>query len=75
MSEILIKNAKIVNEGKIFKSDVLIKEDKIFEISNEILFKDHYILIDAENKLLSAEPTPKALAPPAAFKAIPSFPS
>ena len=52
MSEILIKNAKIVNEGKIFKSDILIKEDKIFEISNEILFKDHYILVDAENKLL-----------------------
>ena len=52
MSEILIKNAKIVNEGIIFKSDVLIKEDKIFEISNKILFKDHYILIDAENKLL-----------------------
>ena len=47
MSEILIKNAKIVNEGIIFKSDVLIKEDKIFEISNKILFKDHYILIDA----------------------------
>jgi dihydroorotase len=52
MSEILIKNAKIVNEGKIFKSDVLIKDDKIFEISKEILLKDHYILIDAENKLL-----------------------
>ena len=52
MSEILIKNAKIVNEGIIFKSDVLIKEDKIFQISNKILFKDHYILIDAENKLL-----------------------
>ena len=52
MSEILIKNAQIVNEGKIFKSDILIKEDKICEISNEILSKDHYILINAENKLL-----------------------
>ena len=52
MSEILIKNAQIVNEGKIFKSDILIKEDKIYEISNEILSKDHYILINAENKLL-----------------------
>ena len=47
MSEILIKNAQIVNEGKIFKSDILIKEDKIYEISNEILSKDHYILINA----------------------------
>ena len=52
MSEILIKNAQIVNEGKIFKSDILIKEDKICEISNEILPKDHYVLINAENKLL-----------------------
>lgn len=52
MSEILIKNAQIVNEGKIFKSDILIKEDKICEISNEILSKDHYVLINAENKLL-----------------------
>ena len=52
MSEILIKNAQIVNEGKIFKSDILIKEDKICEISKEILSKDHYILINAENKLL-----------------------
>lgn len=52
MSEILIKNAQIVNEGKIFNSDLLIKGDVIGEISNNILIKDHYKLIDAENKLL-----------------------
>ena len=37
MSEILIKNAQVVNEGKIFKSDILIKGDFISEISNKIV--------------------------------------
>ena len=52
MSEILIKNAQVVNEGKIFKSDILIKGDFISEISKKILFKENYRLIDAKNKLL-----------------------
>tara|TARA_B100001094_G_scaffold93172_1_gene89047 strand:- start:9962 stop:11299 length:1338 start_codon:yes stop_codon:yes gene_type:complete len=52
MSEILIKNARIVNEGKIFKSDLLIKDEIIYEISKDILIKDHYKLINAKNKLL-----------------------
>ena len=52
MSEILIKNAQVVNEGKIFKSDILIKGDFISEISNKIVHKENYRLIDAKNKLL-----------------------
>ena len=52
MSEILIKNARIVNEGKIFNGDLLIKGDIIYEISKDILIKDHYTLINAKNKLL-----------------------
>tara|TARA_B100000497_G_C7688477_1_gene417815 strand:- start:533 stop:1870 length:1338 start_codon:yes stop_codon:yes gene_type:complete len=52
MSDILIKNAKIVNEGNIFKSDILISGDVIVDIAENILVKDTDILINAENKLL-----------------------
>jgi dihydroorotase len=52
MSDILIKNAKIVNEGNIFKSDILISGDLIVDIAENILAKDTDILINAENKLL-----------------------
>ena len=52
MSDILIKNAKIVNEGNIFKSDILISGDVIVNIAENILVKDTDILINAENKLL-----------------------
>jgi dihydroorotase len=52
MSDILIKNAKIVNEGNIFKSDILISGDIIVDIAENILVKDTDILINAENKLL-----------------------
>jgi len=52
MSDILIKNARIVNEGKIFKSDILIKGDLISEIANDIPFESQYKLIDANNKVL-----------------------
>ena len=34
--KVLIKNAKIVNEGKIFISDVLIENDLISKISTNI---------------------------------------
>ena len=37
MSDILIKNAKIVNEGNIFKSDILISGDVIVDIAEDIL--------------------------------------
>jgi len=45
--QILIKNARIVNEGSIYKSDVLIKNQKIIEVSSEIT-------IDAD-KVINAE--------------------
>ncbi len=35
MTKILIKNAKIINEEKIFESDLLIKNDIIFVISQQ----------------------------------------
>jgi len=52
MSDILIKNAKIVNEGNIFKSDILISGDVIVDIAEDILAKNTDILINAENKFL-----------------------
>ena len=52
MSDILIKNAKIVNEGNIFKSDVLISGDVIVDIAENILEKNTDILINAKNKFL-----------------------
>ena len=52
MSDILIKNAKIVNEGNIFKSDILISGDVIVDIAENILEKNTDILINAENKFL-----------------------
>ena len=52
MSDILIKNAKIVNEGNIFKSDILISGDVIVDIAKNILAKNTDILINAKNKFL-----------------------
>ena len=52
MSDILIKNAKIVNEGNIFKSDILISGDVIVDIAEDILANNTDILINAENKFL-----------------------
>ena len=52
MSDILIRNAQIVNEGKIFGSDLLIKGDFIFKISSNIEIKKNYKIINAKNKLL-----------------------
>ena len=43
----LIKNAQIVNEGKIYKSDVLIENQIIKEIANNINIDVNQI-IDAE---------------------------
>ena len=36
MNKVLIKNAKIVNEGTIFEGDVLIENDIIVEIRNAL---------------------------------------
>ena len=48
----LIKNAQIVNEGKIFKSDVLIENDLIAKISSTISEENVDKIIDAEEKFL-----------------------
>jgi len=47
----LIKNASIVNEGKIFISDVLIEDEKIKEISENINIEAD-VVIDASGKYL-----------------------
>lgn len=49
---ILIKNTKIVNEGKIFTSDILIENDLIAKISETIPEKNIDKIIDAEEKFL-----------------------
>ena len=48
---ILIKNAKIVNENKIYDSDVLIENDKIKDIQKDIKSESNHI-IDAEGMYL-----------------------
>lgn len=48
----LIKNAQIVNEGKIFKGDVLIEDDLILKISESPLSINADKIIDAKNQYL-----------------------
>lgn len=50
--KILIKNAQIVNEGKIFKSDILIENDLIAKISESIPEENLDNVINAEGKFL-----------------------
>jgi len=53
MNRILIKNAKIVNEGTIFKGDVLIENEFIIEIADFISAKSSDCkIIDAEGNFL-----------------------
>lgn len=53
MKSILIKNAKIVNEGIIFKGDVLIEDEYIVEIAESISAKSSKTqIIDAEGNYL-----------------------
>lgn len=53
MNRILIKNAKIVNEGNIFEGDVLIENDFIVEIAESISIKSPTTtIIDAEGNYL-----------------------
>ncbi len=53
MNIILIKNAKIVNEGKIFEGDLLIENDLIVKIAENINPKSSdYQIIDAEGSYL-----------------------
>ncbi|TDI73836.1 MAG: dihydroorotase [Bacteroidetes bacterium] len=49
MHRVLIKNAQIVNEGKIVKGDVLVEGDRIAEISDSISAKS------AETKIIDAD--------------------
>jgi len=48
----LIKNAQIVNEGNIFKADVLIENDLIAKISENISEENADTIINAEGKFL-----------------------
>ena len=48
----LIKGAKVVNQGIISSSDVLIKGEIIHKISSEIILRDNFDLIDGKNKYL-----------------------
>ena len=53
INRVLIKNAKIVNEGIVFEGDVLIENDLIVEISESISAKSaQYTIIDAEGNYL-----------------------
>ncbi|MDX1471115.1 MAG: dihydroorotase, partial [Flavobacteriaceae bacterium] len=50
---ILIKHAKIVNEGKIFDGDLLIEDEYISQISSSISAKSSDVeIIDAEGQYL-----------------------
>ena len=53
MNTVLIKNAKIVNEGRIFEGDVLIEGEFIKEIAQNISHKSSNCkVIDAEGNYL-----------------------
>ncbi|MCD8403969.1 dihydroorotase [Tenacibaculum finnmarkense] len=52
MKSYLIKNAKIVNENKVFKGDVLIEGNYIKEISTQINTTSAIQVIDAQGKYL-----------------------
>ena len=53
MNRVLIKNAKIVNEGTIFEGDVLIEDEFIVEIAENISVKSSATkIIDAEGNYL-----------------------
>jgi dihydroorotase len=53
MNRILIKNAKIVNEGQVFEGDVLIEDECIVEIAESISAKSATTtIIDAEGNYL-----------------------
>ena len=47
MNTTLIKNASIVNENKIFRGDVLIKNGRIEKIDQSISVTENYLEIDA----------------------------
>ncbi|HCW06521.1 MAG TPA: dihydroorotase [Cytophagales bacterium] len=52
MKSTLILNAKIVNEGKVFESDVLIKGDRIEKIEKDLQSAQASQIVDANGKYL-----------------------
>lgn len=52
MKRILIRDANIVNEGKIIRGDVYIKEGLIFSVGGDLSGKEADIVIDANGKYL-----------------------
>lgn len=52
MSSILIKNAKIVNEGKITEGEILIENEFIKQIGNNLNIPENCQIIDAEGNFL-----------------------
>ena len=48
----LIKNVNIVNEGKIFKGDIRIKQEKILSISSSISSLQNENVVEGNNKYL-----------------------
>jgi len=52
MSSILILNAKIVNQGKVFESDVFVKDEFIAKIGKDLQSMPATKILDAEGKYL-----------------------
>ena len=53
MKQVLIKNARIINEGKIISSDIFIENEMIKEVSKSISLKSSSVqIIDAENNFV-----------------------
>ena len=52
MNRILIKNARIINEGSIFEGDLLIEDRFIKEIGESISAKPDFKIVDAEGNYL-----------------------
>jgi dihydroorotase len=52
MNQILIKNAKLVNEGKVYNADLLIEDELISKIDAHISASDDYEIIDIRGKYL-----------------------
>ena len=52
MNPTLIKNAKVVNEGKVFEADVLIKGSFIEKIGKNLSVAQKHEVVDANGKLL-----------------------
>ena len=50
--KVLIRNASIVNEEKIFNSDLLIVDDFIYKVQDNIEIEDDFQIIDATGKIL-----------------------